>query len=1037
MARTSSDDTMISQDLKQRLHLSEQAKEVVQQQLVRSMQELGTAQLRVVELEGTPAALEHASRARELEALRGNLAVLEGSHLFEQEVLRDRVAERKRATESLGFKVQELERTRDTTEAAAAAARAERDASLLSLAEERKLRHLSEHELQTKLAPGLPVSQQTLREQREAREQEAARLMAALQGAEAERDALAERLGSAKTTLGARDATIGEAVAVLRGVQNALGLQMMLKRKAKNVSAEVEAEETAAAAVAAEVRGAAWRRAEGGHFERYDPMAEEAADEDDVESFVNLLPAIADAIADALRELQEKATQAEGLKAETERALQAEQGIMISMDAAETRMEAMIQEMGTLRRNLQTAEQAIDLAERERSFPTDGFSADLEEQKTTISELRSHASSLELRSGGLQDELDRTEQRFRGEQRARAEATAEVNKMSEDLETLTETLELAELRAIQAEEERSVLQANLAEEAEAHLALREQVELGKQKESAYAYRAAAVQEAVSTSDMKTLLLEERMVLLGHSLKAEEDKVQVRDQMLRSVQREMSATRKRCSELEQQALVERHLTARAEAGRAEASAEAAELGEKLTLAMMEVNSRASRLEYSHAQVTTARAEMRSLDNQLVIFSNQLASTQQANAQLAESEGSKSAQLSSLQEAAAAKEERLTSMENTLTNSRAERSELVAEVARLREKLDSAADETELLDQQLLHSQNKFELAQADLSTRAASERRARRDARDEQLLRQAHESRLLPLHETLREREDSLQEAGARQSGSVLLAERLKTAEAQRVADAEAVQAAALRAIAAEKKSANALERNEQLKAELTRRESRSAALRKSLAAAEEELALLRSSKDLLAARFELHHEIKRQRELVATEDAAVQRAVEEARGRQLGALDGLVHAAGKHAVQAVAAARQAAAQASVYEGRVDAKWRTEMVQLESTQELSEGLEAAKNELHEQQERASELDRKLRSEREANEARKEREARVMVQSFNNTALLVKLLIHTKQLPENLLTQDLYEEVITKEIPVDEWPTYVHARMSGGQPISSWY
>ena len=132
-----------------------------------------------------------------------------------------------------------------------------------------------------------------------------------------------------------------------------------------------------------------------------------------------------------------------------------------------------------------------------------------------------------------------------------------------------------------------------------------------------------------------------------------------------------------------------------------------------------------------------------------------------------------------------------------------------------------------------------------------------------------------------------------------------------MADSEAVAAALLRASAAEKRASNAAERNEHLKAELTRREARSAALRKSLAAAEQELGLLRSSKELLAARFELQHEITRQRELISSEEAAVARAVEVTKSRQIGAVDGLVRAAGQHAARAVDAGYSAAQQAFI------------------------------------------------------------------------------------------------------------------------------
>ena len=38
-------------------------------------------------------------------------------------------------------------------------------------------------------------------------------------------------------------------------------------------------------------------------------------------------------------------------------------------------------------------------------------------------------------------------------------------------------------------------------------------------------------------------------------------------------------------------------------------------------------------------------------------------------------------------------------------------------------------------------------------------------------------------------------------------------------------------------------------------------------------------------------------------------------------------------------------------------------------------------------------------------------------------------------ENVLAAELYDEVVAKRVPVEEWPAYVHLRMSGGEPLSA--
>ena len=73
-------------------------------------------------------------------------------------------------------------------------------------------------------------------------------------------------------------------------------------------------------------------------------------------------------------------------------------------------------------------------------------------------------------------------------------------------------------------------------------------------------------------------------------------------------------------------------------------------------MLEVRARTERADYLNAQLA-ARAEMRALDNQLVIHSNQLALTKQSNSQLADGATAKASELGAAQTALHAKEERL--------------------------------------------------------------------------------------------------------------------------------------------------------------------------------------------------------------------------------------------------------------------------------------------------------------------------------------------------------------------------------------------
>ena len=47
----------------------------------------------------------------------------------------------------------------------------------------------------------------------------------------------------------------------------------------------------------------------------------------------------------------------------------------------------------------------------------------------------------------------------------------------------------------------------------------------------------------------------------------------------------------------------------------------------------------------------------------------------------------------------------------------------------------------------------------------------------------------------------------------------------------------------------------------------------------------------------------------------------------------------------------------------------------------------------------------------------------------------MLLNHRRNPENVLAAELYDEVVAKRVPVEEWPAYVHLRMSGGEPLSA--
>jgi chromosome segregation ATPase len=96
----------------------------------------------------------------------------------------------------------------------------------------------------------------------------------------------------------------------------------------------------------------------------------------------------------------------------------------------------------------------------------------------------------------------------------------------------------------------------------------------------------------------------------------------------------------------------------------------------------------------------RGEIRSLENQLAIASNQLTLTQQQNTSLAQTDAQRSAQLSSANMALESKERRISAAEAAVGEARAESTARQEELVRLGEKLGAAHEERDLLTQQLM-------------------------------------------------------------------------------------------------------------------------------------------------------------------------------------------------------------------------------------------------------------------------------------------------------------------------------------------------
>ena len=235
-----------------------------------------------------------------------------------------------------------------------------------------------------------------------------------------------------------------------------------------------------------------------------------------------------------------------------------------------------------------------------------------------------------------------------------------------------------------------------------------------------------------------------------------------------------------------------------------------------------------------------------------------------------------------------------------------------------------------------------------------------------------------------------------------------------------------------------------VRAELSRRESRIAELQSSLGSSEEELSLLRASKELLAARYQLQEELSHQRASHTSEEVALQTALTSLKDKHLQATDMLVRTAGTFAAESMAAAREMSDQAAQADRAAGSRFDSRMGLVEKSMargeaemsELHGRLMAARLEVEASSQRAETLSASLATANQVAEARTQELEETKDQAFHNTASLAKLLLNTRRRPENVLVQELYDEIRYKDVPIKEWPNWIMMRMSGGEPLSAW-
>jgi chromosome segregation ATPase len=421
----------------QRLTHAEQSRDALQAELAQRGQELKEVQLRILHLEGAPAARAHVARARELEAAHARLKAAEDSAAFDQEALRDRAAELEREVGLLRFSLQQVEES-------AAARDAERERALAALqesrvqqAEERRQRYLYEDRLRAAEArvsdqavdAELSAAQSQLRTAAtisDSRSVELGQLRGELAAERSVNEVTRHELAGAKETLRQRDESLQEAHAALQLITASL----------------------------AEEGGGGGGDGGGG-----------AGGGGGTDEPSGVTPGRGEfgALVSRVHVLRGRMHDNDALRARAASAQAARDGAQAAAADAESRAAAAEEERTTCERELASAQAALEKLGREREAPVASVADALREKEDELTELREGAVPL-LRAQlvGTQQGLERAEKRLVAEREQRGEASAQAARAHEERRALQESLALAEARASAADAARHSVAAELS-----------------------------------------------------------------------------------------------------------------------------------------------------------------------------------------------------------------------------------------------------------------------------------------------------------------------------------------------------------------------------------------------------------------------------------------------------------------------------------------------------------------------------------------------------------------------------------------------
>eukprot|EP00300_Choanocystis_sp_HF-7_P027304 c32394_g1_i1.p1 GENE.c32394_g1_i1~~c32394_g1_i1.p1 ORF type:complete len:959 (-),score=296.43 c32394_g1_i1:62-2938(-) len=645
------------------------------------------------------------------------------------------------------------------------------------------------------------------------------------------------------------------------------------------------------------------------------------------------------------------------------------------------------------------------------------LTSDLEVTKTQLEEAQASAQTAkneaDAKQQSLEDEVNKLKAGLEASQQMEAThkkmydaAAADVMRKTQELREMTlkaDALEseknrlTSELKPLQVKQDeyektKSGLETTIQQ-------LRDQIDSLSAEVQSKTQQVDFFSEQVKTAEMKVGMTEEEADALVDKIIDLERKLNTRDSMLRALTQELRTTKQELAKKRQQALEldEKMMTTQQRARQNEEQLYI--MSEKVEMALLEVKARDERMRLLAGEVEMLRKEVQACDVQLMsafqrtkALEDKLRTKQTDADHLAAKLADRDMELSRTKAAYTTTNERLDviKVENKDKSQRLHKA--LEQIALLDETLSTR-------NQQLSLMKQKMDFARHEARIKDEEAFMAKRRLEENAIEMQANLNLITPLRERVAEMKELAEQKRALERHTWLLNDKLRVLQEEVRARDDDAQLSKKQATMSEIQVKSLHEKVGVLEHQVSSLSAELELSKAAVARAQGEINKFRASKELMQA--------MQMREFYQASKPEPVRQIQPTPSQQ-----------------AVPQAPQHAAVAPVIDST--AQHEAEMAELHA---LTEKLKDAEAAMHAQAQTMGLMEEELRKAQREIAARESKMEMTIEEYFNSTVLIVKMMLNEKHKPiENILASDLYTEVQSKEIPVEDWPMYVYLRMA---------